>query len=120
MMIKFNAQRETMIPIRSLTRLFIRFCLFAAMAVPCKARMKAEIRVYFNGSVELCFRNLEENKVVKALVAARNRGAKVRFICDDAFEGLKEIRDLRAAGIPVISDRFLQPHALGQGPPDHP
>jgi len=57
-------------------------------------------------SVDMCFMKLDEGTVRDALVRAKKRGVRVRFICDDEYADRREIRDLRDAGISVISDRY--------------
>ncbi len=41
-----------------------------------------------------------------ALIAAKNRGVKVRVICEDDNRGTAAFNSLAAAGIPLITDRF--------------
>jgi phosphatidylserine/phosphatidylglycerophosphate/cardiolipin synthase-like enzyme len=57
-------------------------------------------------SVDMCFMKLNENTMVDALIRAKKRGVRVRFICDDEYADQREVRDLANAGIRVISDRF--------------
>jgi phosphatidylserine/phosphatidylglycerophosphate/cardiolipin synthase-like enzyme len=65
-------------------------------------------------SVDMCFMKLDENNIRDALIEAANRGAAVRFICDDEYEDRIQLQDLRTAGIPVISDRFGQNEGSGR------
>jgi phosphatidylserine/phosphatidylglycerophosphate/cardiolipin synthase-like enzyme len=65
-------------------------------------------------SVDMCFMRLDEGNVRDALIEAKNRGVAIRFICDDEYEDLNKLQDLREAGIPVISDRFGQNEGTGR------
>jgi len=65
-------------------------------------------------SIDMCFMKLDEWNVRDALIEAKQRGVKIRFICDDEYFDRKEIQSLISAGIPVISDAFGSNEGTGR------
>lgn len=57
-------------------------------------------------SIDLCFYNITLEEPAQVLVAAKQRGVKVRVICDNEAKNNDPILQMKNAGIPVIDDSF--------------
>lgn len=57
-------------------------------------------------TIDCCVYDLDRQIVADSLVAAHNRGVKVRFITDLDNRSLPQVAQLESAGIPVIDDGF--------------
>ena len=57
-------------------------------------------------SIDLCFYNITLEEVAQVLVAAKQRGVKVRVICDNEAKNNDPILQIKNAGIPVIDDSY--------------
>jgi len=57
-------------------------------------------------SIDFCFYNVTQEEASQVLVGAHQRGVKVRVITEDDNADAAPIQYLKAAGIPVIDDKF--------------
>jgi phosphatidylserine/phosphatidylglycerophosphate/cardiolipin synthase-like enzyme len=60
-------------------------------------------------SIDACFYNLSSTpgaNIADALVAAKNRGVKVRVICEDENSGNAPFSTIATNGIPIITDTY--------------
>lgn len=57
-------------------------------------------------TIDCCFYDFDRQVIADSLVAAHNRGVKVRFITDTDNVALPQVVQLQSAGITVITDAF--------------
>ncbi len=57
-------------------------------------------------SIDLCFYNITLEEVAQVLVAAKQRGVKVRVICDNEAKNNDPVLQIKNADIPVIDDSY--------------
>ncbi len=57
-------------------------------------------------TIDCCFYDFDRRVVADSLVAAHNRGVKIRFITDKDNRTLPEVAQLESAGIKVIDDDY--------------
>ncbi|MFZ5518419.1 MAG: phospholipase D-like domain-containing protein [Candidatus Zhuqueibacterota bacterium] len=57
-------------------------------------------------SIDFCFYNVTQEEAAQVLIGAHQRGVKVRVITEDDNADEAPIQYLKAAGIPVIDDKF--------------
>lgn len=57
-------------------------------------------------SLDLCFYGITMDEVAEVLIAARQRGVKVRLICDNEAKDNAPVVAIKNAGIPVIDDTY--------------
>ncbi len=59
-----------------------------------------------NKTIDCCFYDFDRRIVADSLIAAYNRGVKIRFITDKDNRTLPEVAQLESAGIKVIDDDY--------------
>ncbi|MBN1780915.1 lamin tail domain-containing protein [bacterium] len=66
-----------------------------------------------SSSIDACFMKLTDRDIGNALIGARERGVSVRFICEQDEVSEQAVKDLIAAGIPVMTDADSEPENTG-------